>query len=89
MSKRLKYTKDILTHLLHANAAASGGQAPAAASGSGVPVNAGVKKIGAAGEIMQGGAVPSSSGQSTSKNQVDKGGKMGATPGQQFISEIK
>ena len=86
MSKRLKYTKDILTHLLHANAQASGGQPPAAASGGGVPVNAGVKKIGAGGEIMQSGVVPSSSGQSTTKNQVDKGGK---TPGQQFISEIK
>lgn len=49
MSKRLKYTKDILTHLLHANAAASGGQPPAAASGGGVPVNAGVKKIGVGG----------------------------------------
>ena len=45
MSKRLKYTKDILTHLLHANAQASGGQGQAGASGGGVGVNAGVKKI--------------------------------------------
>ena len=67
MSKRLKYTKDILTHLLHANAQASGG-GPAAASGGGIGVNAGVKKIGAGGEVMPGGTIPGSSGLSSTKN---------------------
>ena len=90
MSKRLKYTKDILTHLLHANAQASGGaQGQAAASGGGVGVNAGVKKVGAGGEIPAGGTISGSTGLSSTKNQNDKGGKTVSTPSQPFTSEIK
>lgn len=93
MSKRLKYTKDILTHLLHANAQASGGgaQGQAAASGGGVGVNAGVKKVGAGGELpsVGGGTISGGTGLSSTKNQSDKAGKTGTAPSQPFTTDIK
>ena len=93
MSKRLKYTKDILTHLLHANAQASGGtQGQAAASAGGAVVggvNAGVKKVGAGGDIPAGGTISGSTGLSGTKTQNEKGGKSGSTPNQPFTNEIK
>lgn len=90
MSKRLKYTKDILTHLLHANAQASGGgaQGQAAASGGGVGVNAGVKKVGAGGELP-GGTISGGTGLSSTKNQSEKAGKTGSAPSQPFTTDIK
>ena len=51
MSKRLKYTKDILTHLLHANAQAAAGIVPGGAAAAGGSSSVPTKKSGGTGPI--------------------------------------
>ena len=51
MSKRLKYTKDILTHLLHANAQAAAGIVPGGAAAAGGSSSIPTKKSGGTGPI--------------------------------------
>ena len=51
MSKRLKYTKDILTHLLHANAQAAAGIVPGGPAAAGGSSSIPTKKSGGTGPI--------------------------------------
>ena len=62
MSKRLKYTKDILTHLLHANAQAAAGIVPGGAAAAGGSSSIPTKKTPPASKDTAGGKKMSATG---------------------------